>query len=93
MMAAASGGMVIDYLFMFVAPGVRIPPHTRGVLLIADKGEFGFAGNGAPGVDGYAVTGTVINVPGFFGGFAVGEYPADFEFSLLRDEGGIFEYL
>jgi hypothetical protein len=62
------------------------------IKLIADKGVFGFAGNGAPGVNGYAVTGTVIDVPGFFGGFAVTEYPADFEFSPLRDEGGIFEY-
>jgi hypothetical protein len=78
---------------MFVAPvAVKIPPHTRGVLLIADKGVFGFTGNGAPGVNGYAVTGTVIGVPGFPGGFAVGEYPADFVFPPLRDEGGIFEY-
>jgi hypothetical protein len=74
---------------MFVTPVVvNFPPHTRGVLLIADKGVFGFSGNGAPGVNGYAVTGTVIGVPGFPGGFAVGKYPADFEFprSVTREE-------
>jgi hypothetical protein len=62
------------------------------MLLIADKGVLGFTGNGAPGVNEYAVTGTVIDKPGFFGGFAVGENPADFEFPLFRDQGRIFEY-
>jgi hypothetical protein len=62
------------------------------VLLIADKGVFGFACGGAPGVNDRAVIGTVINVPGFLGSFAVMKYPADFYFSPLRDKGGICEY-
>jgi hypothetical protein len=64
----------------------------RGVLLIADNGVFGFTRSGTPGVNWYAVIGTVINIPGFFRGFAVGEYPADFDFPPFRDKGGIFEY-
>jgi hypothetical protein len=31
-------------------------------------------------------------IPGFVGGFTVLKHPADFEFSLFRDEGGILEY-
>jgi hypothetical protein len=30
-------------------------------------------------------------IPGFVGGLAVIKYPADFEFSPLRDKGGILE--
>jgi hypothetical protein len=92
MMAATSGGMVIDCLFMFVAPIGKFPRIRGGVLLIADNGVSGFAGGGTPGVNGYAVIGTVIDVPGFPGGFTVREYPADFEFPPLRDKGGVFEY-
>jgi hypothetical protein len=61
-------------------------------LLIADKGVFGFAGGGTPGVNNCAVIGTVIYIPGFFRGFTVTKYPADFDFPPLRDKGGIFEY-
>jgi hypothetical protein len=61
------------------------------LLLIADNGVFGFACGGAPGANGQAVIGTVIDVPGFLGGFAAVEYPADFDFPPLRDKGGIFE--
>jgi hypothetical protein len=77
---------------MFVVPVGKYPCIRGGLLLIADKGVLGFAGDGVLGVNGYAVTARVINKPGFLGGFAAGKYPADFDFSLLCDEGGIFEY-
>jgi hypothetical protein len=60
--------------------------------LIANNGVSVFTGNGTPGVNDYAVTGTAIDEPGFFGGFAVGENPADFVLPLRCDKGGIFEY-
>jgi hypothetical protein len=33
----------------------------------------------------------MVTIPGFTGSFTVGKYPADFEFSLFRDKGGILE--
>jgi hypothetical protein len=42
-----------------------------------------------PGVDGYAVFGTVVMIPSFAGGPSVIKYPADFEFTLWGNEGGI----
>jgi hypothetical protein len=46
----------------------------------------------ASGVDFNAAAGDVIDISGFIGGSGVIKYPADFEFSLFRDEGGILEY-
>ena len=84
---------MIDCLVIFVAPIEKIPPYKRGCInLITDNGVFGFACGGVPGVNGYAVFGNRINVPGFFRGFSVGKHPADFDFPPLRDKGGIFEY-
>jgi hypothetical protein len=55
-------------------------------------GKCWFAFPAVPGINGYAVTGAVVMIPGFTGGFAVSKYPADFEFPLFRDKGGIFEH-
>jgi hypothetical protein len=54
-------------------------------------GKYWFAGLIAPGVNGYAVLGTVVTIPGFSGSPGIIKYPADFEFPLSRDKGGIFE--
>jgi hypothetical protein len=59
--------------------------------LTADKGVADFTFGGAPGVNEYTVIGTIIDIPGFLGGMAAGEYPADFDFPQLRNKGGIFE--
>jgi hypothetical protein len=54
-------------------------------------GKCWFAVPVVPGVNGYAVFGTVVIIPGFAGGLAVMKYPADFEFTLCCDKGGILE--
>jgi hypothetical protein len=54
-------------------------------------GKCRFAFSAVPGINGYAVFGTVVTIPGFLCGLAVIKYPADFEFPLFRDKGGIFE--
>jgi hypothetical protein len=59
---------------------------------LIDYGKGWFSFSAVPGINGYAVVGTMVMIPGFVGGFAVIKHPADFEFSLFRDKGGIFEY-
>jgi hypothetical protein len=61
-------------------------------LLPADNGKYGFPLLVTPGINAYAIIGAVIVIPGFPGGFSVIKYPADFEFPLRRDKGGILEY-
>jgi hypothetical protein len=61
-------------------------------LLFVDDGKYGFAFMIVPGINTYAVFGTVVTIPGFSGGFPVIEYPADFEFPLRGNEGRILEY-
>jgi hypothetical protein len=46
----------------------------------------------ASGVDFNASTGDVMDISGFIGGSGVIKYPADFEFPLRCDKGGILEY-
>jgi hypothetical protein len=59
--------------------------------LFAYHGKLACTRIGVAGIDDYAVIGTVVMIPGFAGGFSCGENPADFEFPLFRDEGGILE--
>ena len=65
-------------------------PH-RGYLLTADDGEPDGPLIAASGVDCNAVTGDMVDISGFIGGSGVIKYPADFEFALRGNEGGIFE--
>jgi hypothetical protein len=62
-------------------------------LLFAYYGKFVFSGIAAADVKGCAVFGAVVIIPGFIGGPAGGKNPADFEFPLRGDEGGMFENL
>jgi hypothetical protein len=80
--------MMILSGFLFI---IDIPPHKRGPWLFVYYGKFVYTPIGTAGINGYAVVGTVIMIPGFVGGSAVVKYPADFEFSLRGDKGGIFE--
>jgi hypothetical protein len=68
-------------------------PHVSASLfwLCAYHGKLVCTRIGAAGINDYAVIGTVVMIPGFAGGFAVIKYPADFEFPLFRDKGGILE--
>jgi hypothetical protein len=59
--------------------------------LTINYGKYGFALFIAPGINTYALISAVIMIPGFSGGFPAIEYPADFEFPLRRDKGGILE--
>ena len=43
-------------------------------------------------VDVNAVAGDMMDISGFLGGSGVIKNPADFEFSLRDNEGGILEY-
>jgi hypothetical protein len=61
-------------------------------LLSVDNGKYGFPLLIAPGINAYAVISAVVTIPGFPGGFAVIENPADFEFLLFRDKAGILEH-
>jgi hypothetical protein len=69
----------------------EIPPLKRGPWLFAYYGKLVYTGIGEAGINGYAVFGTVVMIPGFIGGFTVVKYPADFEFPLFRNKRGIFE--
>ena len=66
-------------------------PH-RGYLLIADDGKADSLLVAALGVDFNAAAGDVMGIPGFIGCFPAGKHPADFEFPLRGNEGGILEY-
>jgi hypothetical protein len=61
-------------------------------LLTADDGKYKFAFLVAPGINTYTVTGAIVMIPGFSGGFPVIKNPADFEFSPFCNERGILEY-
>jgi hypothetical protein len=67
-------------------------PHKRRVCLLVNYGKSWFSFPAVPGINGYAIFGTMIMIPGFVSGFAVIKYPAYFEFSLLCDKEGVFEY-
>jgi hypothetical protein len=60
-------------------------------LLVYD-GKLVYTGIGTMGINGYAVFGTMVMIPGFAGGLGVIKYPADFKFPLLCNKGGILEY-
>jgi hypothetical protein len=66
-------------------------PH-RGCLLTADDGKPDSPLVAAFGVDFNAAAGDVMDISGFIGGLPVIKYPADFEFSLRGNEGGILKY-
>jgi hypothetical protein len=70
---------------------VKIPPHKRGPWLFVYYGKLVYTPIGAAGINDEAIFGTVIMIPGFLGGSAVVKYPADFEFPLFRDKGGILK--
>ena len=63
----------------------------RSYLLTADDGKPDSLLMAASGVDFNAAAGDVMDIPGFIGGSDVIKYPADFEFSLRGNEGGILE--
>jgi hypothetical protein len=66
-------------------------PH-RVYLLTADDGKPGGRLMAVCGVDFNASAGDMMDISGFVSGVPVIKNPADFEFSLFRNEGGIFEY-
>jgi hypothetical protein len=63
----------------------------RGITLLVYYGKYRPACFMSSGINGYAVIGTMIMIPGFAGGFSAEENPANFVFPLFRDKGGIFE--
>jgi hypothetical protein len=83
--------------------GNLFPAHARilrkNLQYLAQAGRWSIVNNGKTGrlftavtcVNINAVVGDVIDISGFTGGFPVVKNPADFEFSLWRDDGGILE--
>jgi hypothetical protein len=64
-------------------------PAQAGTWLFANYGKPAYPRIVAPGINGYAIFGTVIIVPGRPGSPGIIKYPADFVFPPFRDEGGI----
>ena len=65
-------------------------PH-RGYLLITYNGKPDSLLVAASGVNFNASNGDMMDISGFIGGSGVIKYPADFEFPLRGNEGGILE--
>jgi hypothetical protein len=78
------------YWFHDDCSSLVIYPRTRRRLLVYD-GKCCFSFLAVPGINGYAIFGTVVMIPGFVGRSGVIKYPADFEFTLCCDKGGILE--
>jgi hypothetical protein len=81
---------MIPQAFLKCSEGLLFP--HRVYLLTADDGKPDSPLMVASGVDFNAAAGDVMDIPGFIGGSGVIKYPADFEFSLRRNERRILEY-
>jgi hypothetical protein len=66
-------------------------PYKRGLQSIVNDGKMGSLFTAAVCVNSNTVTGDMMEISRFLCGFTATKNPADLEFPLWRDDGGILE--